>query len=376
MIKFIHSSDLHLGKPFGRFDEDLRVRLREARFQKIPRIAREARSVGVSLVLLAGDTFDAETPPPSLLRQAIRAFAHESDITWVILPGNHDSLEASELWSRFESECPGNVILALQEEVVIEIGSDIAILPAPPPVRHPGRDLTGWMDGAVTPSERVRIGLAHGPIHGFSEDNAPLGLIAPNRADLARLDYLALGDWHGRIEVSKACHYSGAPESDSFKDHPPACVLLVELDGPGAQPRVTQIDTGDIAWHGINADFRPGDDPAERLDSLLPPPVARRDALVQLVARGRMSLSEHARLEQVIQDIEHDFGSFEARLDQIVLEHEDADLDEIDATSGALRQAAEALLAASGNSDADVESRRVSRAALSRLYGYALEVRK
>ena len=31
VIRFIHSSDIHLGKPFGRYPEDIRVRLRQAR---------------------------------------------------------------------------------------------------------------------------------------------------------------------------------------------------------------------------------------------------------------------------------------------------------------------------------------------------------
>ena len=31
MYKFIHTSDWHLGKPFGQFEDDLRGRLREAR---------------------------------------------------------------------------------------------------------------------------------------------------------------------------------------------------------------------------------------------------------------------------------------------------------------------------------------------------------
>jgi hypothetical protein len=183
LICFLHSSDLHIGKPFGRFDDDLRARLREARFQKIARLAAVARDGGASLVLLAGDTFDAETPPPQLMRQTIRAFAQESDITWVILPGNHDSLAATELWARFSRECPSNVILALQE-AVIEVGSDLAILPAPCQVRHAGRDLTTWMDGAQTDPGRVRLGLAHGAIQGFSEEDRPLDLIAPDRARL------------------------------------------------------------------------------------------------------------------------------------------------------------------------------------------------
>jgi DNA repair exonuclease SbcCD nuclease subunit len=373
VISFLHSSDLHIGKPFGRFDEDLRARLREARFQKIPRLASEARAAGTKLVLLAGDTFDAETPPPQLVRQTVRAFAKESDITWVILPGNHDSLAATELWARFTRECPENVILALTE-AAIEVGDDLVILTAPCPVRHAGRDLTIWMDEVETAPNRVRLGLAHGAIQGFSEENKPLDLISPNRAQQARLDYLALGDWHGRIAVSPRCHYSGTPEADSFKHSLRACALLVEIDRPGTAPRVREIDTSDMRWMGLDLDFRPGDDPKERLASVLPNPVARRDTLVLLTALGRLSLAEQTRLAYVIADIAEDFGFFEVNLERLDLNHETADLDEIEPTNGALRMTAERLLANAENADVDANTRRVSRVALARLYSYALGV--
>jgi DNA repair exonuclease SbcCD nuclease subunit len=375
LICFLHSSDLHIGKPFGRFDDDLRARLREARFQKIARLAAVARDGGASLVLLAGDTFDAETPPPQLMRQTIRAFAQESDITWVILPGNHDSLAATELWARFSRECPSNVILALQE-AVIEVGSDLAILPAPCPVRHAGRDLTTWMDGAQTDPGRVRLGLAHGAIQGFSEEDRPLDLIAPDRARLAGLEYLALGDWHGPIEVTGSCHYSGTPESDSFKHDIVASALLVEIDAPGVAPRVRKVETGQIRWQALELDFQPGDAPAERLDAAVPEPAKRRDTLLRLTATGRLSLSERARLEQAISDIDEDFATFEFNLQRLDLEHETADLDDIEPTAGALRAAAERLLAGAENPDVDAEARRVSRAALGRLYSYALRVQE
>ncbi|TGV62892.1 DNA repair exonuclease, partial [Mesorhizobium sp. M00.F.Ca.ET.149.01.1.1] len=61
MFRFIHSSDLHIGKRFGNMPEDLRGRLREARHGAISRLAEQARVHGASTILLAGDTFDTET---------------------------------------------------------------------------------------------------------------------------------------------------------------------------------------------------------------------------------------------------------------------------------------------------------------------------
>ena len=61
-FRFVHSGDLHLGKRFGQFSGDLPAKLREARHATIGRLAEHARVQGASTILLAGDTFDTETP--------------------------------------------------------------------------------------------------------------------------------------------------------------------------------------------------------------------------------------------------------------------------------------------------------------------------
>ncbi|MBW8445374.1 MAG: metallophosphoesterase [Arenimonas sp.] len=106
MFRFIHSSDLHLGKRFGNFEGDLPSRLREARHTVITRLAAHAREQNATTVLLAGDTFDTETPAPHVRRQAFAEMAHDPAIRWVILPGNHDSLQASQLWTTLKAEAP------------------------------------------------------------------------------------------------------------------------------------------------------------------------------------------------------------------------------------------------------------------------------
>ena len=83
MFRFIHSSDLHLGKRFGNFEDDLPSRLREARHHVITRLAAHAREQSATTVLLAGDTFDTETPAPHVRRQAFAEMAHDPEIRWV-----------------------------------------------------------------------------------------------------------------------------------------------------------------------------------------------------------------------------------------------------------------------------------------------------
>lgn len=62
-MRFLHTADLHLAKPFGRFDADTQAALRMARLDAVRRLGDAARAEKAQLILIAGDTFDAEAPP-------------------------------------------------------------------------------------------------------------------------------------------------------------------------------------------------------------------------------------------------------------------------------------------------------------------------
>ena len=61
-MRFIHTSDWQLGKPFGRAPEQARAALLEARLDAIDTLAAAARSEGTDIVLVAGDVFDSPEP--------------------------------------------------------------------------------------------------------------------------------------------------------------------------------------------------------------------------------------------------------------------------------------------------------------------------
>lgn len=367
-FQFLHSSDLHLGRAFGGYPEGIRHRLREARHGAIARLAQAARAGGAGVVLLAGDTFDAETPAPETLRQALRAMGDEGDLTWVLLPGNHDSLAASELWRRIAQDAPAN-LRAITDDAPVELAPGHWLLPAPSTQRRPGRDLTEAMS-APTPEGARRIGLGHGAITDFSGEEGATGVIPPDRAARSGLDYLALGDWHGQMQVTPATWYSGTPEPDGFKHDAPGRALLVTLDGPA---QVTPVDTAQFRWMRPALDLLPGEDVAARLAAALP--VARvRDHLLRITVTGRLPLADRAALEALLDAHAPDFGWFAADLSALAVEALPDDLDQID-RAGALRQAAEVLLAEAGDAALSQADRETAQAALARLYALTQEVR-
>lgn len=366
-FRFLHSSDLHLGRPFGGYPEAIRHRLREARHGAIGLLAQAARNGGAEVVFLAGDTFDAETPAPGTLRQALSAMGEELDMTWVLLPGNHDSLAASELWLKIAQDAPPN-LKAIRSDAPIELTPNNWLLPAPCTQRRPGRDLTEAMS-APTPEGARRIGLGHGAITDFSGEEGTSGIIPPDRAKRSGLDYLALGDWHGQMQISPTTWYSGTPEQDGFKHDVPGSALMVTLDGPA---QVTPVETALFRWHSPNVDFLPGDDVDARVADILPK-IRARDYLLRVNVTGRLRLAERTKLEEILFACAPDFGWFEPDLSRLAVETKPDDLDQID-RGGALRQAAEALMAEAEDLSMISADRDIAMAALTRLYALTQEV--
>ncbi|MCZ4353318.1 DNA repair exonuclease [Roseovarius aestuarii] len=371
MFKFIHSSDLHLGKPFGRFPEDVRARLRQARADALPRLAALARDNDASHILLAGDTFDQTTPAPNIIRQAMNMMRAADHVTWIVMPGNHDHSNATQLWRQAMEDAPPNVFLLLTPEPHA-LSADVTLLPAPPNERHPGRDLTEWFTGAKT-SEAIRIGLAHGSVTNFeSSEEGGSSVIPPDRARVAGLTYLGLGDWHGQLQIAPDTWYSGAPEADGFKhDHTPSA-LLVDIKGPRAPAEVTSLATGALEWRRVSLDLMGDVDAAASHAAALPALSGRATTLFDLVVTGLAAPMQRVALERAIAAASPDFLWHRADIDGLGLVHDTGDLDAID-RQGALRAAAEVLADEAADDSLPPDTRDTAQAALSLLFSYALE---
>jgi hypothetical protein len=371
-FRFIHTSDLHLGRRFANISEpsdgNLRGRLMEARFDKIRKLMTVAREHGAEHVLLAGDTFDSATPSRQVLRQALAAMGDAQGVQWWLLPGNHDNLRNAEpVWDEIAKDAPENVH-ALRTTDVVEIAPGIALLPCPVPVRTTGRDLTKDLPGIATPEGMLRIGLAHGGVVDFVESGEQ---IPPDRDRSAGLDYLALGDWHGRLQVTPRTQYSGTPEQDRFKHDVRGQCLAVTLTQSGAIPEVIAMETGNFLWSDMTLPLHEDEDTAKALDALLPT-ADRRNTLLRIKAGGWTSLAGHAALRAAAQLHAPEFALLDLIANGLGTLHNITDLDAID-QAGAMRLAAERLMA-EANDDALAESDRdIAAAALNRLYAYTTE---
>ena len=367
-FRFIHTSDLHLGRRFANIpqppDGNVRGRLMEARHGAIARLAAAARGQGAQDILLAGDTFDTTTPSPAVIRQTLAAMAEAEPLRWWMLPGNHDNLrDAEPLWDTIRREGPPNVH-ALTEAAPMKLAPGVVLLPCPIEWRSGGRDPSAAMVDMPSAEGDLRIGLAHGGVADFDEDGAA---IAPDRDRSAGLDFLALGDWHGRMQVGPRVHYSGTPEQDRFKHDRRGVCLAVEIQGQGAAPQVEEVETGAFLWTQREMVLAPRQDAEAALEAALPGS-ARRDTLLRVHVSGWSGLAERTRLQESATRRGPEFAHFDLRTDALGTHYDPEDLDEID-RAGALRLAADMLMEEAGSaSDGDVAAD-----ALARLYAYTRE---
>jgi DNA repair exonuclease SbcCD nuclease subunit len=372
---FIHSADWQLGKNFGQFPAETAGALRLARQAVIAKIAEAARQAGARHVLVAGDVWDTKTPSNPTLRQPLTIMGEATDIQWWLLPGNHDPDGVDGLWDRIDAVKPNNVH-TLRKVEPVEIEDGVFILPAPWSRIQHGQDLTDWMAGYETPAGAIRIGLAHGGVRGFgSEGAAGREIIPQNRAESARLDYLALGDWHAHTLITPRTAYPGTPEPDRHKAGERGQVLSVTLEARRA-PEIHTIPTASYDWPLVKFVAEPGA-MSERLGPLKENLITGhplRSTHVRLDISGEMTVEDWEVFERFKDEMEGECASFDVRGAQNVrLVVIAEDIESLDA-QGSVREAAETLAAQSENPDLSLEDRQIASEALRLLFRYASEI--
>ena len=294
MISLLHTADWQIGRVFSQFEPDDAAALFEARFKAVELLAGIAAERQVDAVLVAGDVFDLQTVSDKTVRRmfnAMQGFAGP----WLLIPGNHDSALSESVWSRAQrlGAIAPNVVCCL-EPTPRTVAGKFTLLPAPLTQRHTYGDLTDWFATAQGEEGLPRIGLAHGCVQGIlSEDIDSANPIAAGRAAQARLDYLALGDWHGTRQIDERTWYAGTPETDRFRANDSGQALLVTIAEAGAVPAVEPIRTGQFAWQQLEPRLAVPSDIDELVEKL--DRVGSSDVL-QLRAQGACDLGGHNRL--------------------------------------------------------------------------------
>ncbi len=363
-MRFVHTADWQIGKPFRAFAERESL-LHKARLDAIERLGQLAIAQGAAHILIAGDLYDSEQPSVRTLREPIQRMRRFPGITWHVIPGNHDPHRNGGPWDRLQRDSvPDSVRLHL-EPAPVAIGSEAVLLPSVLRRRSDTADLTQWMDDAPSSPGVIRIGLAHGSVTGFGGESEAGNPIAPDRAKKAGLDYLALGDWHRTLEISPSTWYAGTPEPDRFGSQETGQALLVDIAAAGAPPTVSTMRTGSFTW--LKREEHLGS------ESDIAAVVARLQAegdghtILRLKLSGALSVSARTMLTDALARLEAALAHLDADLTALAVRPTEADLEAID-FGGVLREAAERLKAMAQDEALGQDQRRHASDALVELY--------
>lgn len=284
MLRFVHTADWQIGMRAAHVGAAGEA-VRRARLLAAGRVVQVARDAQAKFLLLAGDTFEDHAVDRSVVRQVAETLAEFSGPVF-LLPGNHDPLAPGSVWELpVWREHRNLVVLDRTEPLRIDSGW---LFPSPARAKHSRDDPTAWMASAPTSGGGFRIGAAHGTVETLTqaEPDYPIALTAAPRA---KLDYLALGHWHSTTEFqdrgAPRMAYSGTHETTKFGERESGQVLLVEIDEPGAAPRLERIRTGTLQWRQVSRELRqPGHLAAVRRE--LERLASRETSLVELRLSG------------------------------------------------------------------------------------------
>jgi DNA repair exonuclease SbcCD nuclease subunit len=378
-MRFIHSSDLQIGKVFSYLEPDVAVLLQDARQAVVGVLGQLAIKHGATSVLLAGDVYDKQQLSQVTLARPVEAMRRFPQLTWHLIPGNHDCLRDNGLWDRLQRlSLPANVKLhTAPGPVSIGASDEMPVFLLPAPLKHISSvdDLTSYMDGAATPDGAIRIGIAHGSITGFGSEGEASNYVSPRRPEEAGLAYLAMGDWHRQMRIGDRVWYSGTPEPDQFKLPPAATgslcngggALLVDIAGPKAIPLVTPLETGRYRWHQLSRTLTD-----EAQVALLATGLRSLDSdlskiVLDLRIEGALSLAGRKAFEdQIAGSIRAAVCGLRLNDQNLRLEPTESDLDDID-RSGFVRTAADRLREMSADAS-DPRRAKLASLALKRLY--------
>jgi exonuclease SbcD len=255
-MKFLHLSDLHIGKSVNGFSM---IEEQKHAFKQVIKYINTERPAAV---IIAGDVYDRAIPgveAVSVFDDFLTALAGE-DLLVMLISGNHASPERLSYASRLLSEKGLHIYSAfdgiMQKKTLADEYGEIVfwllpfIKPSAVSGMFPEREIESYDDALAAVIETAAIdftvrnvlvshqfytkaGLT--PIRSESELNPVGGLDAMNSAAIEKFDYAALGHLHGRQSAGPAhiC-YCGSPIKYSFSEwRQEKSVTIVELSKKG-----------------------------------------------------------------------------------------------------------------------------------------------
>jgi|TARA_B110000908_G_scaffold72755_1_gene87766 exonuclease SbcD len=258
-MKFIHTSDWHIGRQFHN------VSLLDDQRHVLEQIVGYIQSESVDALVIAGDIYDRSVPPAKaveLLDQFITRICSEMNTPVILIPGNHDGAERLRFGSR-QLRSAGLHILGdlkrVTEPVLITAGETTVAFYGipyndPETVRNLfSADVTSYDDAhsylvdqitSVMRNDLANVLISHCFLEGAqeSESERPLSIGGADRVSYkpcVNFDYVALGHLHSpQYKGEEFIRYSGSILKYSFSEEKHnKGVTLVEVNDQSVTSR-------------------------------------------------------------------------------------------------------------------------------------------
>lgn len=375
-MKFVASADWQLGMTAAFLDDESRPRYTQARFDVLARIGRVAADHDAAFVVVGGDVFESNQLDRRVLSQAFEAL-RQVRVPVYLLPGNHDPLDASSLYSspEFTRGCPDHVHVLASPGVhpVDTPAGGAEIVAVPWFTKRPLEDLVASVldelpDAGATP----RVLVAHGQVDSLNPDRndpATIDEATLRRAtDDGRVQFAVLGDRHATYRVSDRIWYPGTPEVTARRETDPGNVLVVDVDASAVD--VEQVHVGRWDFGEVSADLTRTAD-VEALEARLGEREHKERTAVWLRLHGTLSIQDKARLDDVLDRAADLYAKVEIsqRYSELAVVPDDHDFGDLGLT-GAARSAVDELVSlarSSGEATKDGDA-AVAQDALGLLY--------
>ncbi|WP_420624014.1 metallophosphoesterase family protein [Candidatus Poriferisodalis sp.] len=325
-MRFIHTADWQLGMTRHFLDGEAQPRFSQARLDAVGTIGQLAVDEGCEFVIASGDVFESNQIDRQVLTRALDAMAATPEVTFYLLPGNHDPLNAASIFrsNTFRERRPPNVVV-LEDSVPIQVAEGVELVAAPWMSRRPLQDLVDQACAAAAPSAALRIMVGHGALDSRSPDAMDPALISLQRLEVriqsGDIHYVALGDRHSTTDegTTGRVWYSGAPEPTDYREEDTGNVLVVDLE-PG-QIEVAPRSVGRWCFRQHPSHLT-SDADIDSLEQWLDALDDKQRAVIKLSLVGSLSLCQKQRLDRLLDhfaDLLAALETWERRSDLVVV---------------------------------------------------------
>ena len=374
MVRFLHTADWQLGMTRHFLAGEAQSRFDGARIDVIRKIGTLAEDEGCSFVVVCGDVFESNQVSSRVVSRAFDAMASTPGVRYYLLPGNHDPLDASSVYTspKFTKSRPENVTV-LTDSSPLSVAPGVELVAAPWFTRRPLTDLVADACNSLEESGAVRIVVGHGALDTLSPNKSDPALISlsslEERIDAGQIHYAALGDRHSTTVEgrSERVWYSGAPEPTAYVEDDPGNVLVVELDAGEIDVKERSVGT----WRFLRKDWDlTQETDLNALEAWLSDIPDKDRTIVKLALVGQISLAQKARLDGLLERYGELLGALETweRRSELVVVPDEIDYDRLGLSGFAHEALQELALQAESTGDQALVARD-ALALLHRLVG-------